>query len=251
MAVTITRTAWTDDDGSGTTGTVINNAVKTELYGQIDAALALLLPLAGGTLTGALAITGVGDLAGLTVTATGTNRGFVDYWNATGNLGQIWFDNAGGVVIRSKLGGNVDLFNASHTGAALMVSVQMGAPTGGDKGAGTINLAGDVYKNNTAYTNPDYVLEHWATGAIVKFAESVGAEAYPGLQPLAAVEASVRSRLALPRVADWRDGLAGSDGLFGGSDAILASVEEGYLYLFQHEARIAALEAELAGLRPH
>ena len=29
MAVTITRTAWTDDDGSGTTGTVINNAVKT------------------------------------------------------------------------------------------------------------------------------------------------------------------------------------------------------------------------------
>jgi hypothetical protein len=40
MAVTITRTAWTDDDGSGTTGTVINNAVKTELYGQIDAVLA-------------------------------------------------------------------------------------------------------------------------------------------------------------------------------------------------------------------
>jgi hypothetical protein len=35
----ITRTAWTDDDGSGTSGTVINNAVKTELYNQIDAAL--------------------------------------------------------------------------------------------------------------------------------------------------------------------------------------------------------------------
>lgn len=38
--MTITRTAWTDDDGSGTTGTVINNAVKTELYNQIDAAIA-------------------------------------------------------------------------------------------------------------------------------------------------------------------------------------------------------------------
>lgn len=36
----ITRTAWTDDDGSGTTGTVLNNAVKTELYNQIDAAIA-------------------------------------------------------------------------------------------------------------------------------------------------------------------------------------------------------------------
>lgn len=33
----ITRTAWTDDDGSGTTGTVINNAEKTALYDQIDA----------------------------------------------------------------------------------------------------------------------------------------------------------------------------------------------------------------------
>lgn len=57
MAVTITRTAWTDDDGSGTTGTVINNAVKTSLYDQIDAALALLLPLAGGTLAGDLKFT--------------------------------------------------------------------------------------------------------------------------------------------------------------------------------------------------
>ena len=33
----ITRTAMIDDDGSGTTGTIINNAWKTELYNQIDA----------------------------------------------------------------------------------------------------------------------------------------------------------------------------------------------------------------------
>jgi len=33
----ITRTAMVDDDGSGKTGTIINNAWKTELYGQIDA----------------------------------------------------------------------------------------------------------------------------------------------------------------------------------------------------------------------
>lgn len=36
----ITRTPMIDDDGSGTTGTVINNAWKVELYDQIDAALA-------------------------------------------------------------------------------------------------------------------------------------------------------------------------------------------------------------------
>lgn len=35
--MSIGRTAWTDDDGTGTTGTVIDNAEKTELYDQIDA----------------------------------------------------------------------------------------------------------------------------------------------------------------------------------------------------------------------
>jgi hypothetical protein len=38
----ITRTPIIDDDGTGTTGTVIDNAWKTELYNQIDG-------LAGGT----------------------------------------------------------------------------------------------------------------------------------------------------------------------------------------------------------
>ena len=33
----ITRTAMIDDDGSGTTGTILNNAWKQELYNQIDA----------------------------------------------------------------------------------------------------------------------------------------------------------------------------------------------------------------------
>lgn len=33
----ITRTAWIDDDGTGTVGTIINNAEKTTLYNQIDA----------------------------------------------------------------------------------------------------------------------------------------------------------------------------------------------------------------------
>jgi hypothetical protein len=33
----ITRTAMIDDDGSGTTGTILNNAWKQELYNQVDA----------------------------------------------------------------------------------------------------------------------------------------------------------------------------------------------------------------------
>ena len=40
----ITRTPMIDDDGTGTTGTILNNAWKQELYGQIDAADAAVAP---------------------------------------------------------------------------------------------------------------------------------------------------------------------------------------------------------------
>jgi hypothetical protein len=39
----ITRTPMVDDDGSGTTGTILNNAWKQELYGQIDGLFAPLI----------------------------------------------------------------------------------------------------------------------------------------------------------------------------------------------------------------
>jgi hypothetical protein len=48
MAVTITRSVWIDDDGTGTTGTVINQALHTTLYNEIDGALAKVAQLAGG-----------------------------------------------------------------------------------------------------------------------------------------------------------------------------------------------------------
>jgi hypothetical protein len=48
MAVTITRSIWIDDDGTGTTGTVINQALHTTLYNEIDTALAKVAQLAGG-----------------------------------------------------------------------------------------------------------------------------------------------------------------------------------------------------------
>ena len=40
MAIQIQRTHWQDDDGTGTTGTVLNDAEKQRLYDQIDEALA-------------------------------------------------------------------------------------------------------------------------------------------------------------------------------------------------------------------
>ena len=41
----ITRTAITDDDGTGTTGTILNNAWKQEFYGQIDATFGTIVDI--------------------------------------------------------------------------------------------------------------------------------------------------------------------------------------------------------------
>lgn len=122
------------------------------------------------------------------------------------------------------------------------------APTGGCKGTGTINVSADLYKNNTAYTNPDYVFEKWATGKIVKFAHKDGAKTYKGLQPLGAVRREIERTYALPRLTEARKAGKGSVGLFGGGDALLASLEEAYLYLFNHEDRITLLEREVRTL---
>ena len=64
----ITRTSMVDDDGGGTTGTIFNNAWKTELYNQIDAADATVgiwqayTPLWTGSTTNP--VIGNGTLAG-------------------------------------------------------------------------------------------------------------------------------------------------------------------------------------------
>jgi hypothetical protein len=63
----ITRTAMIDDDGSGTTGTIINNAWKTELYNQIDGAV-------GGYSEGAWTPT---DLSGAALTFPTAVGGYV------------------------------------------------------------------------------------------------------------------------------------------------------------------------------
>jgi hypothetical protein len=100
MAVTITRTNWIDDDGSGTYGTVINNAEKTLLYNQIDAALAQLASLAGGnaftgnqSIAGLLAVSGFGTH---TFSASGAGANSLSVRNAaagSGNYSQLAVGN--------------------------------------------------------------------------------------------------------------------------------------------------------------
>jgi hypothetical protein len=78
MATTvITRTALVDDDGTGTTGTIINNAWKQQLYDQIDDLLSDPLELGSS-----LAVTG-------TITATGIVTATAVRFSSTSSPAQI------------------------------------------------------------------------------------------------------------------------------------------------------------------
>jgi len=118
--------------------------------------------------------------------------------------------------------------------------LQVGAPTGGDKGAGTINVATNVFKNNTAYTNPDYVLEHYATGKIEKYKHNEGASDYTGRLSLDDLERFIRTNYRLPRIAD------GPTGIFTMADIALEKIEELTLYVIDLHKRIRKLENRLA-----
>lgn len=113
--------------------------------------------------------------------------------------------------------------------------VQVGSPTGGDKGAGTINVAGDIYKNDTAYTNPDYVFEHEYTGQIARFTATAGD--YRGRLPLSELRAYTREHLRLPGISDE------PMGMFERGDKALEKIEELTLYILDLHEEIQKLKA--------
>lgn len=99
-----------------------------------------------------------------------------------------------------------------------------------------LHVATTIYKAAVgAYTFPDYVFEHWATGRIVEHAKAPGAEEYHGLRALEDLRGYVEEHWRLPHVT--RDG-----DMFRRLDDLLAELERVYLYLFDHERRLAAQE---------
>jgi hypothetical protein len=110
-----------------------------------------------------------------------------------------------------------------------------GGATGGDKGVGTINISGDVYKNNTAYTNPDYALEMWRDGRIEQFRNNPGAATYERLS-LEAVEGYIRQHLKLPGFTNE------PVGMFDRADLVLEKLEELYTHVIEIHHRLEALE---------
>lgn len=133
-----------------------------------------------------------------------------------------------------------DVLGLSTGGTARVLigpGVQVGAPTGGDKGAGTINIAGDIYQNNTAYTNPDYAFEHYFTGQIRHYRDRPGAAAYQGLRALDDLRSYLQREHHFPQIDP-----AQRHGAFDRADLALELIEEAHLYILQLHDRLTTLE---------
>lgn len=159
-----------------------------------------------------------------------------------------------GMQAESVVGANQVAFRAAESGGTWTYAFAAGNPgsytvtiapngetvlgnaTGGGKGAGTLNASGDIYKNNSAYTNPDYALEHWAEGKIEKFIKNEGAKSYQGRTPLNELEASIKTRLRLPGIGDH------PMGAFERADVLLEKLEEAYTYIIDLHKRVETLE---------
>lgn len=207
--------------GVGTGGTTQTNIV------QIDGNSGEALAVSGGTAT-SVNINMYAD------TGTNTQR------RATLQATRAGTSNRGGQLIffiKPDTAAGTDVAQAGYFDFDR--GFVLGAPTGGSKGLGTLNVAGDVYKNNTAYTNPDYVFEHWATGRIERFRHNAGAKDYAGLFPLGMLESYVREHYRFPMISD------APLPIFARGDVALALIEQATLYLFDHETRISRLEERL------
>lgn len=137
MSTIITRTHIFNDSGAGLDGTVLDDAWKLELYDQIDALFS----------SGGLDVTGVADLTGLKMTATGMDRAAVLFRNVTtGALGIFFFGNDGGVTIRKQVGGNQDLLDVSAAGVVTIPALTSATWTSGAKYV-VVDASGNILRS--------------------------------------------------------------------------------------------------------
>lgn len=99
-------------------------------------------------------------------------------------------------------------------------------------GPGTINVATGLYFNGTAYNNPDYVFELAYEGRVI----SPAPKGFDGLWGLPKVEAHTREHYSLPGRECAKD-------LFARAQWLEEKLEEAYLFLFDHDRRLRALES--------
>ena len=148
------------------------------------------------------------------------------------HAGENWTGSATGTQIRFSATANGS--TSLGTRMTIQNGVQVGSPTGGDKGIGTINTAADIYKNNSAYTNPDYALEMWATGEIKKHAHRQGARGYRRYS-LNETEQHIREHYRLPGIVDK------PMGIFERGDFVLEKLEELFTHVIELNKKVEAL----------
>lgn len=198
----------------------------------------------GSSVAGVIANTTLFEAGGNYFSANQINYGY------SLNSAQTWYINYSGyqngdTQYRTLNIGNgrqaIELTIGGATGGLLV-----GAAAGGQKGNGSINVAADIYKNNTAYTNPDFVFEAIFTGSIVANIDRPGAREFlekfrqrgNRVMTLQEVRDHAERRHRLPGVGD-------AEGVFERADVALAQLELAYHYLFDHDARISYLERAL------
>lgn len=165
--------------------------------------------------------------------ATGTWGGLT-----LGGYARFRSDSAVKGLIFTTGGSGGLIFGTSDTiRVRIDTGMQVGTPTGGDKGAGTINVSGNVYRNNSAYSNPDYALEKWATGSIIKYKDNDGAKGYSRLS-LDNLEKHIRENWRLPRIPDK------PTGIFTMADIALEKIEELTTYVIELKHEIDELKKD-------
>lgn len=221
------------------TGTVAN-CIGANLACDMNNASGTITSARGGTCTtqayAGTMTTGSGLVCGIYAQGGTITTGYAGYFDAQ-RVGGTFTTAYGGYFNASGATTNHGVYVAGGRVTLAGSGVVVGAPTGGDLGAGTINVATSISKNNTAYTNPDYVFEHFFTGKIEKYADREGAQFYAGLQPLEQVEDFARQHLHLPNIPDI------PTGIFERADLVLELVESLYLYAFDAHKRIQKLES--------
>lgn len=155
--------------------------------------------------------------------------------NAIGFLGyrRLGADNSGRFFVNTTNSGtSIERLTVQPGGRT-----DFGLPSGSvTDSPGNVNIAGDIYKNGTAYTNPDFVFEHYYTGKIEKYAKNEGAKDYKGLRPLDEVESFAKEHYRLPHMPE------GSMGMFQRGDKVLELIEELFLHNIELKREIEALK---------
>lgn len=115
----------------------------------------------------------------------------------------------------------------------------VGSPTGGSKGAGTINVASGIYLNGTAYTNPHGGFEAAYTGKLTLYADRMAKMGLPNYQAMTLneVEAYTRKHFHFPWMGDDQH-----NDIFAGGERLLLNVEQLAVGVFGMNHRLESID---------